>query len=75
MIGTGNRENEMLLPGHTNNIGKADIAKIPEIIISTIQMQNGKQIDAVLDQWEELDRPVIGMALDQISLQDSGLQL
>ena len=75
MIGTGNRENEMLLPGHTINIGKADIAKIPEIIISTIQMQNGKQIEEVLEQWEELDRPVIGMALDQISLQDSGLQL
>ena len=38
-------------------------------------MQNGKQIEEVLDQWEELDRPVIGMAIDQISLQDSGLQL
>ena len=75
MINGRNTSNDNLLPGHTICISKGDISKIPEIIISTIQMQNGKQIGEVLDQWEELDRPVIGMAIDQISLQDSGLQL
>jgi len=75
MIGGANRINNDILPGHIIEIRRDDIDKIPEIIISTIQMQAGKQIDEVVEQWEELIRPAIRTALEQISLQDSGLQL
>ena len=75
MIGRGNSKNDELLSGHTINIQRGDITKIPEIIISTIQLQNGKQIDEVINQWEELDRPTIRAAVEQILLNDNGLQL
>ena len=75
MIGTTNPHNTKLLPGHTICISREDIAKIPELIISTIQMQKGKKLDDVLVQWEELDRPMLKSALSQLSLQENGLNL
>ncbi len=66
MIGTNSR-NRALLPGHTIEIDRSDISKIPEIIISTIQLTNGKKMDEVLAQWDELDRTTIGNALSQLN--------
>ncbi len=68
MIGKRNHKNEKLLPGHTINISREEIGNIPEIIISTIQLQKGKELDEVVNQWEELDRPAIRAALSQLSL-------
>ncbi|MBO4457796.1 MAG: hypothetical protein J5802_08755 [Butyrivibrio sp.] len=75
MIDGDNAKNRKLLPGHVIVIGRDDIGKIPEVIISTIQLQKGKKLDEVLEQWEELDRPMLRAALSQISLQESGLSL
>ncbi|RKM54272.1 hypothetical protein D6853_13670 [Butyrivibrio sp. X503] len=75
MIGPRNPKNDDLLPGHTIYIDRSEIGQIPEIIISTIQMQNGKGLDEVLKQWDELEVPSIRKALEQISLSDSGMQL
>lgn len=75
MIGRGSTKNDELLPGHTISISRENISKIPEIIISIIQMQNGKQIDEVLEQWDELDRPIIRTAVEQVLLLDCGIQL
>jgi len=75
MIGDRNPDNERLLPGHTINISREEIGNIPEIIISTIQLQKGMGLDEAVEQWEELDRPAIRAALSQISLSDNGMQL
>lgn len=75
MIGGNNPRNDELLPGHTIYISKNEIGQIPEIIISTIQMQNGKGLDEVLEQWDELERPSIRLALEQLYIQNSGIQL
>ncbi len=75
MLGRRNPENDKLLPGHTITIGRDEIGNIPEIIISTIQMQKGKKLDEVVDQWEELERPAIRSALSQLSFIDGGISL
>lgn len=75
MIGRRNTSNDSLLPGHTVNISRDEIDNIPEIIISTIQMQKGKKLDEVLEQWEELKRPSIRAALSQIAIVEGGLSL
>ena len=75
MLGRRNASNDELLPGHTITIGRDEIGNIPEIIISTIQMQKGKDLEEVLLQWEELDRPALRSALSQLSFMESGLSL
>ncbi len=75
MIGGKNDLNSTLLPGHTVSISQVDIGRIPEIIISIIQMQNGKTLEEVLGQWDELDRPVLKTALGQILIKENGMQL
>ena len=75
MIDQGNIENQNLLPGHTIIIERQHIGNIPEIIISTIQMQKGKKLEEVLEQWEELDRPAIGAVLSRLSFEDNGISL
>lgn len=75
MIDYGNIENQNLLPGHTMIIERQHIGNIPEIIISTIQMQKGKKLEEVLEQWEEFDRPAIGAVLSRLSFEDNGISL
>lgn len=75
MIDGGNMENQALLQGHTMVIGREQIGSIPEIIISAIQMQKGKKLDDVLEQWDSLERPAISSALSQLSFADNGISL
>ena len=76
MIGHENKENAELLPGHCMVLDRESTACLPEIIISTIQLQKGEAREDVLARWDELNRPVISAALAQLSLQaDADIQL
>lgn len=71
-IMVGGSGNEYILDGHKMVIAKSDIDCIPEIIISTIQMQNGTSLVEAVDQWDSIKRPVISAALSQLQLTDTG---
>ncbi len=66
MIGGDNQYNRQLMNGHAMTIQKTDVDLIPQIIISTIQLQNGKQMKSVLEQWDELERSRLENILGQL---------
>ena len=68
MIGRYNPYNQSLMNGHAMTIQKTDLDLIPQIIISTIQLQNGKDMETVLAQWDELERPRLENILGQLQL-------
>ncbi len=68
MIDGDNPYNRQLMNGHAMTIHKTDIDLIPQIIISTIQLQNGKQLGAVLEQWDALERPRLESILGQLQI-------
>lgn len=68
MIDGDNSYNRSLMNGHAMTIQKTDIDLIPQIIISTIQLQNGKDREAVLAQWDALERPRLDNILGQLQL-------
>ncbi|MBQ1848865.1 MAG: hypothetical protein II139_00665 [Lachnospiraceae bacterium] len=59
-----------LLPGHTMVIAPSEIAAIPEILISTMQMSLGMDMEDALKQWPELKRPIVQKALKDLKLVD-----
>lgn len=67
-IMVGGSGNSKILSGHKIVISRDSIGSIPEIIISTIQMQNGKKLDEILKQWDPIEVPVIRGALGQLKL-------
>lgn len=64
--------NEGILDGHKMEISQSDIDSIPEIIISTIQMQNGMSMEDSLAQWDPVEIPIIRAALAQLQICDNG---
>lgn len=64
----GDEGNTDILPGHKMVISQTDIGCIPQIIISTIQLQQGKKINDVLAQWDEINVPVISAAIRQLNI-------
>lgn len=68
----GNYGNEDLLPGHKINIARNELDCIPEIIISTIQMQKGMDMGRAVAQWDEIKQPVVRSAVSQLRLAVSG---
>ncbi len=48
-----------LLPGHIASVDRNEINRLPEIIISIIQLSLGDNLDKVLDQWDALTKPVV----------------
>lgn len=72
MIEGASTNNANFLNGHKINIQRSDIKVIPEIIISTIQLQKGETKEKILAQWDEINQPIIRAAIDQLSIADSG---
>ena len=68
----GSRANKDILVGNKMIITKANIEYLPQIIISTIQLQNGKAMNDILGQWDDICVPVVSEALKQLSISDSG---
>lgn len=56
------------LSGHIMRISPTQIAAIPEIIISTIQLNNGQSMDSVIAQWDEINQPIVREAVGQLNL-------
>ena len=71
----GSAGNADMLPGHKMNISSNEIDCIPEIIISTIQMQKGKDLNSAVAQWDPIKQPVIRAAVSQLQLLDTGRPL
>ena len=61
-----------LLPGRTMVIRPGEIAAIPEILISVMQMTLGMSIRDVLAQWDELKQPIVKQAIQYLSIKDIG---
>lgn len=57
------RELVKLLPGRTILIQREDIDALPEIIISAIQISQGKNLNDVLAQWNDMRRPIVQKAV------------
>lgn len=74
-IMVGGVGNKNILNGHKITISRDEIDCIPEIIISTIQLQNGEKIDSIISQWDEIKTPTISKALGQLQLFDTGKPL
>lgn len=55
-----------LLPGHLVNVGKENVARLPEVIISLLQCACGMDKKDVIEQWDELARPIVLNALDGV---------
>ncbi len=74
-IMVGNRTNDnnaAILPGHKICISESEIKQIPEIIISTIQLQKGEDKEKILAQWDAINIPVVRAAIDQLSIAGNG---
>ena len=67
--GEGNRN---LLVGNKMTIRRENIGYLPQIIISTIQLQNGKAMNDILGQWDDICVPIVSAALKQLSISDNG---
>lgn len=68
----GSEGNAGFLNGHKIVMAKTDIKCIPEVILSTIQMQRGMRKAEILAQWDEIKRPVIDAAISQLSIIPDG---
>ncbi|MCQ2515082.1 MAG: hypothetical protein MJ089_08370 [Ruminococcus sp.] len=71
-IGEPPVSNTQLLSGRLMSISENDISAIPEIIISTIQLQKGMKINDILKQWDEILQPVVKAAISQLSIIENG---
>lgn len=59
---------QSILPGHLIPVSKEQINRLPEIMISIMQCVNGENPEKVVEQWEELARPVVETALEGLDL-------
>lgn len=48
-----------LLPGKVLTIPRTSVKYIPELIISTMELMNGKDMEEVISQWSELSQPIV----------------
>lgn len=73
----GMRENTKnfgrILQGRLMRVEKSQVDKLPEILISTLQMVNGAKKEEVLNQWSELARPVVATALENLNFAEGDI--
>ena len=63
------------LPGHTMLIAPGEIDAIPEILISVMQMVEGKSMEDAVAQWSELKRPIVTKALKSLKIESKNNEL
>lgn len=68
----GGEGNQNILDGCKIVISEGDIGIIPDIIIGTIQLQKGKELEEIIRQCDEINAPVLRNALSQLSLSNTG---
>lgn len=67
VVDSSNGDNAFM-SGRIMRISPTEISAIPEIIISTIQMQKGMGIDEAVNQWSDVTRPIVRAAVAQLCL-------
>ncbi len=69
-INIGDHANGMssIIPGRVATVARNEIDYLPHIIISIIQLVGGMKKDAVLDQWNDLERAVVRRALQHVNV-------
>ena len=55
-----------LLPGRVLTIPRTCVKYIPELIISTMELMNGKDMEEVIAQWSELSQPIVQNAVKDL---------
>lgn len=70
MVDRTQRGNQDCLPGRKIVIAETEIKSLPQIIISTIQLQNGEDKEKILNQWDPIEQPIVRKALDQLCITD-----
>lgn len=68
MINASEKDNNDILVGRKMNIKYTEIAVIPEIIISTIQLTNGMDKEKIISQWDAIDQPIVRNAINQLNI-------
>lgn len=71
------RNSNQFMNGRKIYITRNNIGVIPEIIISVIQLKKGGKLDKILEQWDEINRPIISTAICEIAActEDDGITL
>ncbi|MBQ7541817.1 MAG: hypothetical protein IJT44_05950 [Clostridia bacterium] len=59
---------ESILPGRLLKVGANEIAALPEIIVTTMLLKEGRQLQDVLELWPELTRPTVKKAVADLVL-------
>lgn len=59
---------EQMMPGRVLAMAKSDVEFLPEVIISTMQIINGMDKDASINQWTELARPVVENVVKRLTV-------
>lgn len=59
-----------IMPGRIVPVDKANINRLPEIIISIMQIANGEDKERVLEQWDELAKPIVNNALSKLVIRN-----
>lgn len=62
-----------ILQGRLIRVEKSQVDKLPEILISTMQMLRGAKKEEVLNQWTELARPVVSTALENLTFTEGDI--
>ncbi len=55
-----------LLPGRILTIPRACVKYVPELIISTMELMNGKDMEEVITQWSGLSQPIVRNAVKNL---------
>lgn len=55
-----------LLPGRVLTIPRTCVKYIPELIISTMELMNGNDMEEVIAQWSELSQPIVRNAVKDL---------
>ncbi len=63
---------ESAIPGRIININKAQVEYIPDIIISTIRLSEGTELEQILKELPEQIRPIIKSALSGLVIESKG---
>lgn len=74
-IEIGNQRESDFMAGRVMLISPSDIVYIPQIIISVIQLQKGKDLNEVLKQWDDISIPTISRAIKQLTIIDNNKPL
>ncbi|MBO5081489.1 MAG: hypothetical protein J6C06_02670 [Lachnospiraceae bacterium] len=64
------KEFNKIIPGRILCIPKSAISALPEIIITVMQLVNGKEEEKVISQWSEMSQPIVRNAIKHLVIKN-----